>query len=308
MELNSKIYVAGADTLPGKAIIKKLHKKGYKYILAQDGKEPDLTDMKEVSSFFAKNTPEYIFLTAGKSGGISANQKYPAELMIDNLFIECNIIHCAWKYGIKKLLYLASSCSYPKHCEQPMKEDYILTGSLEPTNEAYAVAKIAGIKLCQSYRQQYSANFITGIPANIFGPGDDFSPEDSHVIGSLIRKMDEAKEQNHKKIEIWGTGSPRRDFIFSYDLADACIFLMNTYDHIDPINIGGNSDISISELAVLIKEVTEFKGDICYNTGKPDGMPVKILDSTKLKALGWKPEHSFPSAIKETYRWFLEQK
>lgn len=306
MEKHAKVYVAGTQTLIGAAILRELERQGYVNIVGKSGEEPELTDAAQVDAFFAQTSPEYVFLAAGKSGGIKANQKYPAQLMLDNLLVECHVIHSAYHYGVKKLLYLASSCCYPKHCTQPMKEDALLTGLLEPTNEAYAVAKIAGIKLCQAYSQQYGVNFVCGIPANAFGPGDDFSPEGSHVIAALIRRMHEAKILNTETVEIWGTGSPRREFIFADDLADACIFVMREYDGTQPINLGCGSDISISDLAKAVKEVTAFQGQICFDASKPDGMPVKLLDSSKLKALGWRPRVPFYSALEATYEWFLQ--
>jgi len=306
LEKQAKIHVAGGQTLIGAAILRELERQGYANIVGRPGEEPELTDAVQVDAFFARTTPEYVFLAAGKSGGIKANQKYPAELMLDNLLVGCHIIYSAYRHGVKKLLYLASSCSYPKNCPQPMQVESLLTGPLEPTNEAYALAKVAGIKLCQAYRQQYGANFISGIPANAFGPGDDFGPEDSHVIAALIRKMHEAKEQGQEVVEIWGTGSPRREFIFADDLADACIFVMNKYGGAQPINLGCGLDMSIAELALAVKEVTGFQGQIHFDTSKPDGMPVKLLDSSELNTLGWRPRVSFHSALLETYEWFLE--
>lgn len=306
MEKNDRIYVAGGQTLIGAAILRELERQGYMNIVGRPGEEPELTDASKVDAFFAQTVPDYVFLVAGKSGGIGANQKYPAELMLDNLLVECHVIHSAYRYGVKKLLYLASSCSYPKLCPQPMRVESLLTGPLEPTNEAYAVAKIAGIKLCQAYRQQYGANFIVGIPANVFGLGDDFSLEDSHVIPALIRKMHDAKLSGAKFVEIWGTGSPKREFIFADDLADACVFIMNEYDGREPINIGSGLAFSISELAELNKEIVSYPGELRFDTSKPDGMPLKVLDSSKLSEIGWRPKTSFPSALSATYDWFLQ--
>ena len=305
MEKQAKIYVAGGQTLIGAAILRELERQGYISIVGRPGEEPELTDAAQVDAFFARTAPGYVFLAAGKSGGIRANQKYPAELMLDNLLVECHVIHSAYRYGVKKLLYLASSCSYPKHCPQPMRVESLMTGSLEPTNEAYAVAKIAGIKLCQAYHQQYGADFISGIPADAFGPGDDFSLEDSHVIPALIRKMHEAKELGLESVDIWGTGTPRREFIFADDLANACIFIMRKYSGQKPINIGGGTDLclSIAELAALIKEVTDYKGQLHFDSSKPDGMPLKELDSSKLRELGWKPLTPFRTALEKTYSW-----
>ncbi len=308
MEKNSKIYVAGSQTFIGAAILRELKRQEYSNIVGMPGEEPDLTDPSQVDSFFKKEHPEYVFLAAGKSGGIEANQKYPADLMIDNLLIECNAIKNSHKYGVNKLLYLASSCSYPKHCSQPMRVESLLTGPLEPTNEPYAVAKIAGIKLCQAYRQQYGVNFVSGIPANAFGPGDDFSLENSHVIAALMRRMHEAKIQGVKSVEIWGTGTPRREFIFVDDLANACVFILRCYDGTVPINLGSGIDFSVAELAQCIKEVVGFHGKLTFDELKPDGMPIKLLDTKELKSLGWKPVWSFEDALRKTYSWFLEEK
>ena len=308
MEKNSKVYVAGSQTFIGAAILRELKRQEYSNIAGTPEEEPDLTYPSQVESFFKKEHPEYVFLAAGKSGGIEANQKYPAELMIDNLLIECNVIKSSHKYGVKKLFYLASSCSYPKHCPQPMQVNSLLTGPLEPTNEPYAVAKVAGIKLCQAYRQQYGANFVSGIPANAFGPGDDFSLENSHVIAALMRKMHEAKIQDVKSVEIWGTGTPRREFIFVDDLANACVFILRCYDSAVPINLGSGIDFSVAELAECIKEIVGFQGKFTFDESKPDGMPIKILDTKELKNLGWKPMQSFEDALRKTYSWFLEEK
>lgn len=306
MEKYAKIYVAGAQTLIGAAILRELDRQGYSNVVSRQEEEPGLIDAAQVDAFFARNTPEYVFMAAGRSGGICANLKYPAEFMRDNLLVECNIIHSAYRHMVKKLLYLASSCCYPKECQQPMREGALLTGPLELTNEAYAVAKIAGIKLCQAYSQQYGVNFICAIPANAFGPGDDFSQEDSHVIGALMHKMHDAKLQGIKQVTIWGTGKPRRGFIYVGDLANACIFAMDNYDDIEPINLGCGEDFSIAELAFMIKELTGFQGKLIFDTSKPDGMPVKLLDSHKLQKLGWIPTWSFEKALAKTYAWFAQ--
>ncbi|MCU0541873.1 MAG: GDP-L-fucose synthase [Oscillatoriaceae cyanobacterium Prado104] len=305
MDKDAKIYVAGGQTLIGSALLRQLERQGYSHLIGIPPAEPNLADREQVSDFFAQNQPEYVFLAAGKSGGISANQKYPAELMLDNLLVICNVTDSAYRSGVKKLLYLASSCSYPKHCPQPMQVESLMTSILEPTNEAYAVAKIAGIKLCQAYCQQYGANFISGIPANAFGIGDDFSLEESHVIPALIRKMHEAKVADVKFVEIWGTGTPRREFIFADDLADACIFIADKYNEPTPINIGGGLDLSIKELAELIKEAIGYRGQLRFDASKPDGMPLKALDSSKLMSMGWQPKISFRTAVEATYDWFL---
>jgi GDP-L-fucose synthase len=288
------------------AILRKLERQGYTNIVGKPSEEPDLTDAGAVADFFVRQVPEYVFVAAGKSGGIEVNRKYPAQLMIDNLLVACHVINSAYHYGVKKLLYLASSCSYPKHCPQPMRVESLFTGPLEPTNEAYAIAKIAGIKLCQAYRQEYGANFIVGIPANAFGPGDDFSPDNSHVIPALIRKMHEAKVASSASVEIWGTGTPRREFIFADDLADACLFVMQEYDGAEPINLGGGTDLSIAELAELVKEAVGYLGGLRFDTSRPDGMPVKALDSSRLIAMGWRPATPFSTALAVTLSAFLQ--
>jgi len=305
LDKQSRIYVAGAETLIGSALLRQLERQGHRNLVGQPGHAPDLADGAQVDAFFARTKPEFVFFAAGKSGGIRANQKYPADLMIDNLLAACHVIQAAHRHGVKKLLYLASSCSYPKHCPQPMRVESLLTGPLEPTNEAYAVAKLAGLKLCQAYRQQHGANFICGIPADAFGPGDDFSPEDSHVVPALIRRMHEAKLAHAASVEIWGTGSPRREFIFADDLADACLFAMRHYDGPEPLNLGGGSNLSIKELAETIQAVVGFAGELRFDTSKPDGMPLKGLDSSRLLALGWRPQTPFRDALEATYQWFL---
>jgi GDP-L-fucose synthase len=306
MDQHARIYVAGGRTLIGAAILHELERQGFSNVVGKPDDEPDLTDAGEVEAFFARTRPEYVFLTAGKSGGIEANLKRSAELMLDNLLVECHVIHNAYRHGVKKLLYLASSCTYPKHCPQPMQIESLLTGPLEPTNEAYAVAKIAGLELCRAYRQQYGANFIAGIPANAFGPGDDLDPENSHVIAALIRKMHQAKLNGADYVEIWGTGTPRREFIFAVDLADACLFVMRNYDGVEPINLGGNTDLSIGELAAQIQTVVGYTGQLRFDTSKPDGMPAKSLDSSRLRELGWQARTPLLRALQETFTWFLQ--
>ena len=308
MQKHSKIYIAGSETFIGTALSKELVNQGYTNVLSKTDKLIDLTNSLSVNALFSELKPEYVFMVAGNSGGILANQRYPANLMMNNLLIACHIIHHAYIHGVKKLLYLASSCSYPRDCPQPMKEKYLLTGSLEKTNEAYAVAKIAGIKLCQAYRQQYGMQFIVGIPANVYGPGDDFSEEDSHVIAALLRRMIEYRRAGIETCEIWGTGKARREFVYVDDLATACIFLMDCYDDIEPINIGSGQEVSITELAEITKEVTGYPGDILFDSSKPDGMPVKVLDSSKLCHLGWQPSTSVRSGIEKTYEWYLSEK
>ncbi len=307
MDKDSRIYVAGGNTLIGSAILRELERQRYTNIIGKTGDGPELTDAGQVDRFFESSKPDYVFLAAGKSGGIMANQKYPAEMMLENLLVECHVIHNAWRHKVKKLLYMASSCSYPKHCPQPMQVESILSGPLEPTSEAYAIAKIAGIKLCQAYHQQYRMNFIAGIPADVFGPGDNFNKEDSHVIPGLIRKMHEAKEQSSKSVEVWGSGRQRREFVFVDDLADAYIFVMNNYNGSQPINIGAGSDLSIKEVALLIKDIVDYEGELYFNIEKPDGIPVKVLDSGELSQMGWLPKMPLQTALSVTYDWFLKE-
>jgi GDP-L-fucose synthase len=308
MNKDSKIYVAGSQTLIGSAILRQLEIQGYHNLLGSGALEPDLTDGMQVKDFFALHTPEYVFVAAGKSGGIRANQKYPAELMLDNLLAATHVIHQSYCYQVQKLLYLASSCSYPKHCPQPMKVSDLWTGNLESTNASYAVAKLAGIQLCQAYHQQYKSNFITAIPANAFGIGDDFSLDDSHVIPALIRKIHEAKENAMHQVEIWGTGTPRREFMFADDLANACIFVMQYYQDVKPINLGGGSDLSIAHLAEMIKTVVGYEGELYFDITKPDGMPLKALDATQLVNMGWRSQTSILDGISATYKYFLAAK
>jgi GDP-L-fucose synthase len=284
-----------------------LERAGYVNIVGKADEEPPPSDPAQVKAFFARTNPAYVFLVSGDSGGIAANQKYPAQLMLDNLLTECIVIDNAHRYGVKKLLYLASSCVYPRHCPQPMSEGWLLTGPLEPTNEAYALAKLAGIKLCQAYNHQHGTKFISAIPANAFGPGDDFSPEDSHVIAALIRRMHEAKNGSWEAVDVWGTGSPQRDFIFVDDLADACLFIMEQYcEKQQPVNVGGGGVYSIKELAELIKRVVGYRGELRFDRTKPDGMPLKVLDSSVLNGMGWKSSTPFGTALRATYDWFLQ--
>ena len=306
METGSRIYVAGAETPAGAALVRELERRGHTNLVGQGGDKLELRDPRQVDDFFGTARPEYVFLTGGRTGGIGANRSYPAELMLDNLLVQCHVVHNAYVHGAKKLLYVASSCTYPRHCAQPMKEEYLLTGDLEPTNEAYALAKIAGIKLCQAYAHQYGANFLAVIAGDVFGPGDDFSPEDSHVVGALIGKMHEAKVRDLEYVEVWGTGTPRREFIFVDDLARACLFLMAKYDSHEPINVSSGAVVSIADLAQQIKDAVGYQGALRFNTDRPDGMPMKSLDSSRLRALGWSPETSLASGLKATYSWFLK--
>ncbi len=306
MELDSKIYVAGHKGLVGSAIHRKLEEKGYRNIIGRTREELDLERQTEVESFFEQERPEYIFLAAARVGGIWANSTFPAEFIYSNIMVQVNVIHAAYRTGAKKLLFLGSSCIYPKHCPQPMKEEYLLTGPLEPTNEPYAVAKIAGIKACQSYNRQYGTHYISVMPTNLYGPNDNFDLETSHVIPALIRKFHEAKIRSNPFVTIWGTGTPRREFLHVDDVADACVFLMNNYDQSEMINVGCGEDISIAELAALVKRVVGYTGDIEYDAEKPDGTPQKLLDVSKLKALGWKPKLTLEEGIRRTYAWYRE--
>ncbi len=304
MEKNARIFVAGKETLIGAALARRLADEGYAQTI--NTPEPDYLSAAQVEAFFAAHSPQYVFLAAGRSAGIAGNRKQPAELMRDNLLTETHVIHSAWAHRVEKLLYLASSCSYPRLSVQPIPESALLTGALEPTNEAYAVAKIAGVVLCQAYRRQYGAPFIVGIPANAFGPGDNFSPEDSHVVASLMRRMHTAKLRREPVVSIWGSGAPRREFIPAAEVAGACLYVMRHYDALEPINLGGGEDLSIAELASLLKEITGYPGGLVFDLAQPDGMPRKALDSSKLLSLGWRPRSSLRAALEETYRWYQE--
>jgi len=273
----------------GSAIDRLLQKKGYTNLIRKTSSELDLRNQTKTEDFFKDHQPEYVFLAAAKVGGILANNNYKADFLYDNLMIEANIIHAAANSGVRKLLFLGSSCIYPKFAPQPIKEEYLLTGELESTNDAYAIAKIAGIKLCDAYRAQYGANFISVMPTNLYGIGDNYHPQNSHVLPALIRKFHEAKVQNRDKVVIWGTGTPRREFLFADDLAEACLFLMENYDEKDIINVGSGTDHTISELAQIIKGIIGYKGEIVYDHTKPDGTPRKLMDSSRMYSLGWKP-------------------
>lgn len=300
------IYVAGSETLVGKALLRQLETAGYSNVIDTSSEEPDLTDAASVNAYFEAKKPAYVFLAAGKSGGIGANQKYPADLMLNNLLIQCQVMRSAQRHGARKLLYFASSCSYPRSCPQPMQVRSLMTGPLESTSEAYAMAKIAGIKLCQAHQQQYGADMISAIPGDVFGPGDDFGLEDSHVIAALIRKMHQAKMDRAQTVEVWGSGSPRREFIFVDDVADAAIFLMQSYSDSAPVNLGSGSEISIKNIAELIRKVVGYKGQLRFDPTRPDGMPLKALDSSALIAMGWRPKVSLQRGLEETYGWFLD--
>lgn len=306
MEKSSKIYVAGHRGMVGSAIIRKLQKEGYTNIITKTSSELDLRNQSAVENFFKEHQPEYVFLAAAKVGGILANNTYRAEFIYDNLMIQNNIIHCAYKYKVKKLLFLGSSCIYPKLAPQPMKEEYLLSGYLEPTNEPYAIAKIAGIKMCEAYRDQYGCNFISAMPTNLYGPNDNYDLNNSHVLPALIRKFHEAKIQQLPNVIVWGTGKPRRELMHVDDLADACLFLMNNYDQKQFVNVGTGKDISIAELAELVKKVVGYKGEIVFDTTKPDGMPRKLLDLSLIHSLGWKHKIELEEGIAHTYDDFLK--
>lgn len=306
MEKNANIFIAGHRGLVGSAILRKLKSSGYENFILKTSKELDLTRQSDVEKFFMEERPEYVFLAAAKVGGILANSTYPAEFIYKNLMIQSNVIHSSYLSNVKKLLFLGSSCIYPRECPQPMKEEYLLSGYLEKTNEPYAIAKIAGIKMCQSYNRQYGTNYISVMPTNLYGPGDNFDLNNSHVIPALIRKFHEAKEFKKEFVTVWGTGKPYREFLHVDDLADACIFLMNKYNESEIINIGTGSDITIKELVELIKEITEFQGEVIWDTKKPDGTPRKLLDISRISALGWKPKIGLREGIKETYKWYIE--
>jgi len=286
--------------------MRRFKKDGYKNLITRTHAELDLTRQKEVEEFFKKEKPEYVFLAAAKVGGIYANNTYPAEFIYSNLTVETNVIHSSYLSGVKKLLFLGSSCIYPRDCPQPMKEEYLLSGPLEPTNEPYAVAKIAGIKMCQAYNRQYATNFISVMPTNLYGPNDNFDLKTSHVLPALVRKFHEAKNKSLSEVEIWGTGSSMREFLHVDDLADACVFLMKNYNRSEIINIGVGKDQTISELAEMIARIVEFDGRLVFNANKPDGTPVKLLDVSKINSIGWKARISLEEGISKTYKWYVE--
>lgn len=305
MDKQAKIYVAGSRGLVGSAIIRYLKQQGFINIIERTSQQLDLRDKNAVEKFFHIERPEYVFLAAAKVGGILANKNYPADFIYDNLLIETNVIHAAHQYQVKKLLFLGSSCIYPKFAPQPLKEEYLLSGQLEPTNEPYAIAKIAGITMCQAYRSQYGCNFISVMPTNLYGINDNFNLENSHVLPALMRKFHEAKTGGIPTVTIWGTGTPRREFLFVDDLAEACGFLMERYNEAGIINIGTGVDVAIAELAEIMAEVVGFTGEIAYDIEKPDGTPVKLLDVSKMKELGWQAKIELTEGIEKTYSWFL---
>lgn len=307
MEKNSKVFVAGHRGMVGSSIVRKLEKEGFTDILTRTSSELDLCNQQAVTDFFAKEKPEFVFLAAAKVGGILANNIYRAEFLYNNLLIEANVIHAAYVNGAKKLLFLGSSCIYPKLAPQPMKEEYLLTGVLEPTNEPYAIAKIAGIKLCEAYRDQYGCNFISVMPTNLYGQGDNYHLQNSHVVPALLRKFHEGKMNKADHVEIWGSGSPFREFMYVDDLADACFFLMEQYNDKLFVNAGTGEEVAIRDLAFIVKEVIGFEGEIRFDTSKPDGAPRKLMDSSLIHALGWKHKISLKDGLKMAYQHFLSE-
>jgi GDP-L-fucose synthase len=306
IERNSRIYVAGHRGLVGSAIVRRLRDEGFTNLLTATHEQLDLRDQAAVNYWFKANRPEYVYLVAGTVGGILANATRPAEFIYDNLMIHATVVHAAHQFATRKLLYLGSSCIYPRECPQPMKEEYLLTGALEPTNEPYAIAKIAGIKLCQAYRRQYGRDFISAMPTNLYGPNDNFSLESSHVLPALIRKFHEARHADVREVTVWGTGAPRREFLHVDDLASACVFLMEHYDDPLHINVGTGEDLSIAELADTVRAVVYPDARIVFDTSKPDGAPRKLLDVSRLHALGWRHTIDLRAGIERSYAWFLE--
>jgi GDP-L-fucose synthase len=305
MEKGERIFVAGGGMI-GQALLRRLRENGFTALLSEGTAGLELADQGAVLEFFTKERPAYVLLTSVKVGGILANSNFPADFIYTNIQSQTNVIHAAWRSGVKKLLFLGSSCIYPRECPQPMKEAYLLTGRLEPTSEPYAIAKIAGIRMCQSYRRQYGADFIVAVPADVYGPGDDFDPETGHVLPALLSRMHHAKMKNEPEVTIWGTGAPRREALHVDDLAAACLFLMERYSELEMINVGGGRDTAISEMAQAVKEATGYRGKIIYDKSRPDGMPRKLLDSSRLEKLGWRPSIGLTEGIKQTYHWYKE--
>jgi len=307
MNKTSRIYVAGHKGLVGSEILRRLQTEGYLNLIVRSHQDLDLMRQAEVEAFFRTERPEFVFLAAAKVGGILANSTYPAEFIYQNLLVESNVIHSTYDAGVKKLLFLGSSCIYPRDCPQPMKEEYLLSGKLEPTNEPYAIAKIAGIKMCQSYNRQYGSKFVSVMPTNVYGPEDNFDLETSHALPALIRKFHDAKMEGNNVVTVWGSGTPRREFLHVDDLADACLFIMKHYDENEMINIGVGKDITISELSELIKQIVEFNGEIRYDNSKPDGTPRKLLAVSRLDSLGWRSRISLREGIEKTYKWYVRE-
>lgn len=304
LDRTKKIYVAGHRGLVGSALVRKLQAEGFTNILTRTHKELDLTRQADVEAFFEQEKPAYVILAAAKVGGIYANDTYPADFIMKNLQIECNVIDAAYKNGVEKLLFLGSSCIYPRECPQPIKEEYLLSGYLEKTNEAYALAKIAGLKMCAFYNQQYGTDYISVMPCNLYGINDNFSPENSHVLPALMRKFHEAKLNNEKTVTVWGSGTPLREFLNVDDLADACLYLMDHYKGNEFFNVGYGEEVTILELAEMVKKVTGYQGEIVLDPSKPDGTPRKLTDISRLKAMGWQPKITLEEGLKQTYEWY----
>ena len=307
MEKTSKIFIAGHRGLVGSALLRRLQQEGYSSLIIRTHQQLDLMDVRAVARLFEEEQPEYVFLAAAKAGGIYANKTYPAEFIYENLQIQNNVLHQAYRHHVNKLLFLGSSCIYPRLCPQPIKEEYLLTSALEPTNEPYAIAKIAGIKTCQSYNHQYGTNFISVMPTNLYGINDNFHPENSHVVPALLRRFHEARQANLEDVVIWGTGTPRRELLFVDDLAEACVFLMQHYDQSEMINVGSGQDLSIRELAELIKKIVGCESRLKYDSSKPDGTPRKVLDVTRINQLGWSAPTSLREGLEITYQWYQHE-
>ncbi len=305
MDKGAPILVTGCEAMIGSAIARRLKNDGFSRVLEPTVEELDLIDQRAVIAFFEKTRPAYVFLNSLKSGGIIANSRFPAEFIYLNIQSQANVIHSAWKTGVSKLLYLGSSCMYPKESRQPMKEEYLLTGKLEPTSEPYAIAKISGIRMCQAYRSQYGSRFVSAVPGDVYGPGDDFNPETGHVLAGLMSRMQGAKTRGDRSVTLWGSGRPTREFLYVDDLADACMFLMDRYEDPEMVNVGVGEETSIMALAMLMRETTGFSGELAFDTSKPDGIPRKGLDSTRINKLGWKAKTSLRTGLLETYDWFL---
>ena len=305
MEKSEKIYVAGHRGMVGSAIVRKLKAEGYNNLVFRASSELDLRNQDAVTRFFIQTKPEYVFLAAAKVGGIYSNNKYRADFIYENLMISSNVIHSSYMNNVRKLMFLGSSCIYPKMAPQPLKEEYLLSGQLEPTNEPYAIAKIAGLKMCEAYRDQYGCNYISVMPTNLYGPNDNYHPENSHVLPALIRKFHEARINNHHSVTVWGTGNALREFLHSDDLADACVYLMQHYNEKEFVNIGVGKDISIKDLAHLVKKITGFRGEIIFDREKPDGTPRKLMDTSKLNALGWQPKINIEEGIASVYKEYV---
>jgi len=304
MKRHGSIYVAGHESMIGSAIVRRLRHAGFDHLVLKSSSELDLTDQSEVRRFLVSERPDHVFVAAARVGGILANSRYPADFMYENLMIQNNIIHSACQVGTKRLLFLGSSCVYPQISPQPIKEEYLLSGQLEPTSEPYAIAKIAGVRMCQSYNRQYGTHYVCAIPSDVYGPHDDFDPETSHVLPSLIARMHKAKLQSEKTVTLWGTGSPRREFLYVDDLADACVFLMDNYEGSEMVNVGYGEEVRVRELGLLVKDIIGYEGEIVFDRSKPDGTPRKFLDPTRLREMGWRASICLEDGIGRTYEWY----